>query len=102
MASSKRRRSDSLVVAESCVIPEGVRRTCASKATENIQELSRRQASRGRHASAGIVDNSSLLQAVKSRPHILEKGQQILHSYIDANTTLATQKAMALNILLCA
>ena len=98
MASFKRRRSDSLVVAESCVIPEGVRRTCASKATENIQELSRRQASRGRHASAGVVDNSSLLQAVKSRPHILEKGQQILHSYIDANTTLATQKAMALNI----
>ena len=41
------------------------------------------------------MDNSSLLQAVKSRPHILEKGQQ---SYIDANTTLATQKAMALNI----
>jgi hypothetical protein len=43
MASSKRRRSDGLILAESSNILEGVKRTCVSKAAEGIQEVSKRR-----------------------------------------------------------
>lgn len=95
---SKRQRSDGVVIAESSNIVEDAKRICATRASENIQEFNkRRPRGRGKHASS-TLEGCSLSQALKSRPGMLEKGQQILQSYVDVNTTFVVQKAMALNI----
>ena len=104
MASSRRKRGCVAILGESTNILGDAKRKCATRAGERIEKLSKKQATRGRHAADSVWKDeaNSLHQALKSRPQILQKGHQILQTYVDGHTTFTTQKALALNIFIIA
>jgi len=79
------------------ILGDHTKRTCATTAGKRIETFNTKQATRGRHAAVND-EASSLHQALKSRPQILQTGQKILQTYVDTHTTFTTQKALALNI----
>lgn len=102
------------------------KRSCATKAGNEIVNYSQRQAPRGVHTAKikrrkhvvascessrtsdrghpphvpeNNFDHTSLYKLLKSRPEVLTQGMECIHQYIERNSTFVMQKAIALHIL---
>ncbi len=112
----RRRKRDCTALISDCtnILEAASKRNCAVIAKENIKKSSQRKLPRGVNqcdhhstpatrncrptASASARAKCTLSQILKDRPEILEHGQQIIHTYIERNSALVVQKAVALNI----
>ena len=85
------------------VITTTPKRVCADLTNWKLNTLSKRQAPRGIHSkiiteSTTSKSTSTLQQLLKDRAYVYIQGQEKIFRYIEQNTTLEIQKAVALNI----